>query len=340
MKITKILVALSFLFAISTAHAGEMTVTGSMQATYQSEVDRTTGNPLGMDREIKFAGSTELDNGLSMSVMQDFDDAGAFGDAKITFGNVMGMVDIYVGTDGSEMDAIDDITPTAFEEANGSGSGTYKDVGGLAAEMGIGIKGSVPILGTVSAQYVPKADGSESADKSASADTSASVGSGMEIVIKNNLGDLPAVGSFLDGNTLTLGFAEEEVSTIANTSDRFEATVALTGSYGNFSYGFQREHIDEGQATAATTDAIYYSVDSIGLAYAINDQLSISYNIMEQSQHNVTTDSSFEQETDAINIGYTVGGLTLGFQDASTDNANMSKDTKDDTRTISIKAAF
>ena len=37
MKITKILVALSFLFAVSTAHAGEMTVTGSMQATYQSE---------------------------------------------------------------------------------------------------------------------------------------------------------------------------------------------------------------------------------------------------------------------------------------------------------------
>ena len=28
------------------------------------------------------------------------------------------------------------------------------------------------------------------------------------------------------------------------------------------------------------------------------------------------------QETDAINIGYTVGGMTIGFQDASTDNAN------------------
>ena len=37
MKITKILVALSFLFAVSTAQAGEMTVNVSMQATYQSE---------------------------------------------------------------------------------------------------------------------------------------------------------------------------------------------------------------------------------------------------------------------------------------------------------------
>jgi hypothetical protein len=339
MKITKILVALSFLFAVSTAHAGEMTVTGSMQATYQSEPDRTTGNPLGMDREIKFSGSTELDNGMNMSVMQDFGDDGAFGDGKITFGNVGGLVDIYVGTDGSELDAIDDITPTAFEEANGSGSGTYQDVGGLAAEMGIGIKGSLPIIGTVQAQYVPKADAAENADKVASGDTSGSKGSGMEVVVKTALGDLPVVGSFLGGNTLTLGYAEEEMEQVANTTDRHEATVALTGSIGNFSYGYQVEHIDGGQ-TAAATDAVFYNVESIGLAYAVNDALSISYNMMEQKQHNVAVDSSFEQETDAINIGYTVGGLTLGFQDASTDNANMVKDAKDDTRTISVKAAF
>jgi hypothetical protein len=339
MKITKILVALSFLFAVSTAHAGEMTVTGSMQATYQSEPDKTTGNPLGMDREITFAGSTELDNGMNMSVMQDFGDDGAFGDGKITFGNVGGMVDIYVGTDGSELDAIDDITPTAFEEANGSGSGTYQDVGGLAAEMGIGIKASLPIIGTVQAQYVPKADAAENADKTASGDTNGTKGSGMEVVVKTALGDLPVVGSFLGGNTLTLGYAEEEMERVANTTDRHEATVALTGSIGNLSYGYQVEHIDAGQ-TVATTDAIFYNVESIGLAYAVNDALSISYNMMEQKQHNVAADSSFEQETDAINIGYTVGGLTLGFQDASTDNANMVKDAKDDTRTISVKAAF
>jgi hypothetical protein len=343
MKITKILVALSFLFAVSTAQAGEMTVNGSMQATYQSEIDRTTGNPLGMDKEISFSGSTDLDNGISMSVMQDFNDQGGFGDAKITFGNVGGVVDIYVGTDGSELDAIDDITPSAFEEANGSGSGTYKDIGGLATEMGIGVKGTVPFLGSVSAQYVPKADGNGDADggddKESSGDTSPSVGSGYEVAIKTAMGDLPVVGSFLDGNTLTLGFAEEEVGTAANTTDRIEATVALTGTIGQFSYGYQKELVDEGQ-TAAATDADFYKIDTYGLAYAINDDLSISYNVTEQSQHNIDADSSFKQETDAINIGYTVGGITLGFQDASTDNANMSKDTKDDTRTISVKAAF
>ena len=342
MKITKILVALSFLFSVSTAYAGEMTVTGSMKATYQSEQDDTSGNPLGMDREITFTGTTELDNGMSMTVMQDFNDAGAFGDAKLTFGGVAGLVDIYVGTDGSEVDAIDDITPTAFEEANGGGSGTYQDVGGLAGEMGIGIKGSLPVIGSVSAQYVPKADAAENADGVSSADTNAGVGSGFEVVVKNNMGDLPFVGSFLDGNTLTVGYAEEEVNTIANTTDRFEATVALTGSYGNFSYGYQKKHIDLGQTTDAATDAVFYGQDIIGIAYAVNDALSISYNIIEESKHDNTDADigTYKQETDAINIGYTVGGLTLGFQEASTDNANHVVNTSDDTRRIQVTANF
>ena len=337
MKITKILVALAFLFSVSTANAGELSVTGSMEVTYTSEVDNTTGNPLGMDRELKFSGSTELDNGITVSVMQDTNDSLTYGNSKITFGGVAGLVDIYVGTDGSELDAVDDITPNAYEEANAL-SGTYKDVGGLANEMGIGVKFDVPFLGTVKGQYVPKADGTKNADNEASANTGMK-GTGTEIVVVTPLGGLPVVGDVLEGLTLTAGFAEEELATVANTTDRHEATVALTGSYGNFKFGYQREVIDEGQ-TVALTDADFYKVESIGLAYAINDALSISYNMMEQEQHNIDADSSFTQDTDAISIGYTVGGMTIGFQDASTDNANMVKNAKDDTRTIGISVAF
>ena len=337
MKITKILVALAFLFSVSTANAGELSVTGSMEVTYPSEVDRTTGNPLGMDRELKFSGSTELDNGITVSVMQDTDDNLTYGNSKITFGGVAGLVDIYVGTDGSELDAIDDITPNAYEEANAL-SGTYKDVGGLANEMGIGVKFEVPFLGTVKAQHIPNVDGTKNADNNASGSTDAN-GSGNELVVITPLGGLPVVGDVLDGFTLTLGYSEDEVSTVANTSDRFEYTAALTGSVGNFKFGYQREVIDEGQ-TVALTDADFYKVESIGLAYAINDALSISYNMMEQEQHNIDADSSFTQDTDAISIGYTVGGMTIGFQDASTDNANMVKNAKDDTRTIGISVAF
>jgi hypothetical protein len=204
--------------------------------------------------------------------------------------------------------------------------------------MGIGVKFEVPFLGTVKSQYVPKADGTKNADNEASENTGMK-GSGTEIVVVTPLGGLPVVGDVLDGFTITAGYAEEEMATVANTSDRQEYTAALTGSIGNFKFGYQREAIDEGQ-TVALTDADFYKVETIGLAYAVNDALSISYNTIEQEQHNIDADSSFTQDTDAINIGYTVGGMTIGFQDASTDNANMVKNAKDDTRTIGISVAF
>jgi outer membrane protein OmpU len=349
MKITKILVALSFLFATS-VHAGELTVTGNMQATWHTGSGLGTaaasdggnnGNPLGMDRELKFAGTTELDNGMTVSVMQDTTDALAFGDSLITFGNVMGLVDIYVGSDGDPVDAIDDVTPTAFEEANGAGSGTYVDVNGNAGQTGVGIKFSLPMLGTVNTKYYPKIDGSENADKASSANANAGVGSAFSLSTVTSLGD---VYGALDGATLRVGYAESEVHTLANTSDAYDATMALNYAYGPLSLGYQKQVASLGDpvGTVATTDEIFYKNDIYGVAYAINDALSISYNKFESYRHSTgaATTASSDQDTVAYNIGYTIGGMTIGFQDASTDNANFVTGNEDNTKTLSVAVAF
>ena len=338
MKITKILVALSFLFSVATANAGELTVTGSMEATYNSQGGSTTGNPLGTDRELTFSGSTELDNGITVSVMQDTSDNLGYGDNKITFGNVMGMMDIYVGADGSPVDAIDDITPSAYEEANGSGSGTLNDIGGLAGEMGIGFKVSVPILGAVDYKHVPKVDGSENADNANSGGGTQASGSGDSISIKTNLGDLPLAGGALDGLTLTTGYERDEVSTTLNTADGTDLTAALNYSMGNISLGVQRKLHIEGQ-TVAAVDEVFYKDLAIGVVYAVNDNLSISYNRYDSARHD-NTKVNVDQSTSAFNIGYTMGGMTIGFQEASTDDAGWVKDAEDDSRTLGVSVAF
>ncbi len=340
MKITKILVALAFLFSVSTAQAGELTVTGSMEATYHTESEVTTGNPIGMDRELKFSGSTELDNGITVSVMQDTGDSLTYGNSQISFGNVGGLVDIYVGSDSDPVDAIDDVTPTAYEEANGSGSGTYtsNDIGGLAGQMGVGFKFSVPVLGAVNAKYYPKTDSTKNADNANSSDANALVGSGTSISIATNLADLPAIGGALDGATLKVGYSEQDISRVAETDDLYEGTVALNYAAGPFSLGIQKKYHNEGQATKATEET-FYKDEVIGISYAINDSLSISYNSYESYRHDNDTEN-FLQDTTAINIGYTVGGMTIGFQDAQTDNAGYATDTKDDTRTLGVSVAF
>jgi hypothetical protein len=340
MKITKILVALAFKFGVSTANAGELTVTGNMETTYHTSSETTTGTPLGMDRELKFAGSTELDNGITVSVFQDTSDSLAFGNTHIEFGNIAGVATIYVGSDKDPVDAIDDVTPSAYEEANGSGSGTgYVDVGGLAGETGIGVKFSLPFLGAVDARYVPKADGSEAADNANSNDTAHSVGSGKSISIKPDLASIPGIGGALDGLSIVAGGEEETTNTTVGVTERTGATVAVNYATGPFSVGFQKKVVNQGEVLTGSDDVEYLDT-IIGLAYAVNDSLSVSYNRYESKKGDDSSVQNFTQETDAINIGYTVGGMTIGFQDASTDNAGYITTTKDDTRTLGISVAF
>ena len=356
MKITKILVALSFLFAVTSANAGTMTVTGGMQATYHSESDNTTGNPLGMDTELTFSGKTELDNGITVTVMQDYagdaSSAMTFGNSQIAFGNVMGIATIYLGSDSDPMDAIDDITPSAFEEANGANSGSHEDIGTNANELGIGLKVSLPILGDANAKYYPKTDGVKNGDKASSGGGVSGVGSGSSITLKTPFAGLPVIGGALDGLVLTTGYAESENNTVASTDEEVELTAALNYSYGPLSLGYQKKYENHGNATTAAADATFVKADVYGIAYAINDSLSISYNKYESYYHNVASTGAAGaaaankggtgavQDTTAINIGYTVGGMTFGFQDAQTDNAGYVKNAKDDTRTLSVVVAF
>ena len=126
MKQLKTIVALEAgLFAFTSVQAGEMTVTGSMQATYQSEVDDVTGNPLGMNTDLTFTGSTDTDFGTATWTLAT--DGTFLGDpgADHTLKLETSVGTIGIGNTGDAADAVDDITPSAFEEANGSGSGTY-----------------------------------------------------------------------------------------------------------------------------------------------------------------------------------------------------------------------
>ena len=240
MKQLKTIVALiAGLFAFTSVQAGEMTVSGSMQATYQSEVDDVSGNPLGMNTDLTFKGSTDTDFGTATWTMGTdgtfLGDSGA--DHTLSLATDMGT--FTIGNAGDSGNAVDDITPTAFEEANGSGSGTYNDIGGLAGEMGIGAVVTLPILGTLEGKYIPKVDGADSSDNGNSGATSSSVGSGESYTLKTNLAELPVLGSYLDGATLTTGYEVDESSTVADTIDTQDATAALNYTVGNFAFGLQ-----------------------------------------------------------------------------------------------------
>ena len=342
MKQLKTIVALiAGLFAFTSVQAGELTVSGSMQATYQSEVDDVTGNPLGMNTDIKLSGSTDTDFGtVTMTLATDGTFLGDSG-ADHTYALATDMGTITIGNAGDSGNAVDDITPTAFEEANGSGSGTY------STDFGSGMDGSMSlkysngdVMGTgisVSYSYYPKLDGTTNNEKVASAAANSSKKSAQSINVGIPLSGLPVIGdSPLGAAKITLGY--ENMDPQATSYQAKEGgTIAVVVPAGPLSVGFQKK----AYAPASTADGTkeFYKDDVIGIAYAVNDDFAISYNQYTSVKH-ANSGTNIEQETESLNIAYTIGGLTLGFADAKTSNAAYSSGSDDDTRTLSIKTAF
>ena len=342
MKQLKTIVALiAGLFAFTSVQAGELSVTGSMQATYQSEVDDVTGNPLGINTDITLSGSTDTDFGtVTMSLATDGTFLGDSG-ADHTYALATDMGTITIGNAGDSGNAVDDITPTAFEEANGSGSGTY------STDFGSGMDGSMSlkysngdIMGTgisISYSYYPRLDGTTNNEKAASGAANAAKKSAQSVNVGIPLGGLPLVGNTpLGAAKITLGYENSDPEATSY-QPKEGGTIAVVMPVGPLSVGFQKKAYSPLSTANGTKE--FYKDDVLGIAYAINDDFAISYNLYESVKH-ANSGTQIEQETEALNIAYTVGGLTIGFQDAKTANAAYSSGTDDDTRTISIKTAF
>jgi len=342
MKQLKTIVALiAGLFAFTSVQAGELSVTGSMQATYQSEVDDVTGNPLGMNTDITLSGSTDTDFGtVTMSLATDGTFLGDSG-ADHTYALATDMGTITIGNAGDSANAVDDITPSAFEEANGSGSGTY------STDLGSGMDGSMSlkysngdVMGTgisLSYSYYPRLDGTTNNEKAASGAANAAKKSAQSVNVGIPLGGLPLVGNTpLGAAKITLGYENSDPEATSY-QPKEGGTIAVVMPVGPLSVGFQKKAYSPLSTANGTKE--FYKDDVLGIAYAINDDFAISYNLYESVKH-ANSGTQIEQETEALNIAYTVGGLTIGFQDAKTANAAYSSGTDDDTRTISIKTAF
>ena len=105
-----------------------------------------------------------------------------------------------------------------------------------------------------------------------------------------------------------------------------------------------KKGLSEVKAFDAIDNAPEFKDDIIGIAYAVNDALSISYNQIESYKFGVDLTAGDQkantQKTKAISIGYAICGMTIGFQDAKTDNNNHVLNAEGDSRTLGLSVAF
>ena len=89
-----------------------------------------------------------------------------------------------------------------------------------------------------------------------------------------------------------------------------------------------------------TTNAGAREVTAYGIAFAVNDNLSISYNEHEMTYKKQGAGPDVTQDSTGIAIAYTMGGATVAIQNNSQDNQSGTAGTNDEITEISLSLAF
>ena len=348
------------LAAVSAAKAGEMTVTGNAHLTYTELSNSTTGQPLGMKTNLSFVGSGELDGGQTFSVTIAHTDQNAWSSANITLNtNSMGTLKLSSAEGGGGIGGYDDNMPRAVEEVWDAGVGTNVNLQkGVGSSMNIQWETPRVAATTLRLAYSPNNDGKQVNDKSISGPDKVDRGTAFDAVLRIN----PSFGSV--GADLFVGYSETTLDNVSpgdkSIQDNDQEGVAgLTLDIGPLSIGGQASIEYMPTRTIATTE--YYANSSIGVAFNVNDNLSVSYGEMRSIKANTkgkdstaasgqstkadeSSDFALTPKTEMTGeswqIAYTMGGVSFKYADTEITNAKYTKGTKNDAQLFIMSMAF
>jgi len=320
------------LAALSAANAGDLAATGSIDMSWISFDDEVTGNPIGMGSNVSFSGSGELDNGWGVKLAIDATNALAYSSANVTV-TIPGLGNLLVsqGLSGTGIDRMDDSTPTAWEEAYGAGLGSgINTVAGASGGAGFELTPTdlMPSGIVTRLHYSPDVSGTNAGDK-ASAGTGS--GSGYDITLEASGDATPEGLKIYGGYSATETYQEPA----AVNDDISEWTAGIEYAVGSFTLGYQYSEEDNGRASTETG----YDNTGYGVVFAINDDLSISYNNYESEQLGTTKTTA---EASSVQLAYSSGGLSIRIAEQTVDNKNYSTAAANqrDATTLSVALAF
>ncbi len=331
------LTALAGSLAAVSANAAEMSVSGASVLTYTTkDTTETTGNPFGMKTNLSFTASGDV-NGMTVSYMQTSKDQFAgMSSAKLSIDmGDMGTLAFDQGS-GSGLGTIDDKTPTAAEEIwdNIDTDGSSGANGLVGAAGSSGVFNYVKTAGGVTFNGALRTgSGAKSADGGVSGDN----GQAWDFALTGS-GDMFGV----DGLSWGAGYGEKEAGAQAATAATEEAQddEHMTGffnyAYGPVTFGYQMSHIKKGAFGGVDQD-----VDAWGIAWNVNENLSISYGEREVEFNNPSA-NNITEEGEGIAIAYTMGSMKIaGNRNEVSNNDNSSADTaKDENTEIALSFAF
>tara|TARA_B100001248_G_scaffold222177_1_gene178589 strand:- start:179 stop:1156 length:978 start_codon:yes stop_codon:yes gene_type:complete len=296
------LTALAGSLVVSSAVAGEMSVSGGASIGLKNTEKTSSGKSWTMGNQLTFTGSGELDNGLNVSLSFVLDQGDDETDTTTGAGNApfdshsvtvssdsLGTL-VFSGEGGSSAQSAIDTTAAGDLWDNGSGfyatgsSPLYAEAGNNS--MLYTLPSFIDDL-TLKASYSPGSAGGSSATS-----YSASYAGVEGLSVDYGTGQIETIGSEADITTMKASYAYS----------------SFTLSYSNT----EAEH----DATSNTDEEI----SSWNIAYTVSDDLSIAYGteVIE------TEGSSPDEEAEKLNVSYTTGGVTISATQYNFENRGNS----------------
>ena len=325
------LTALAGSLAAVTAHAGELSVTGSANVTYVTKSGDNTAQSLGHDKDVKFSGSGELDNGFTFNVFTlTKDDMTVSSTGTIITMGSLGSIGVGSGGGTNVNGAYDEAIPTAYEEnsdAGGSGGANY--VGSYAD--GNGFTYQLPAMEMMGATITGGLDysfqgGDDSPNDGGAVSRSHTWGNayGLGLTVAY---DALSVGAFVSERDNKNPAADTTIE------DEFTGSWNVKYSAGPVSVGYSEFYVNSGLADSGTasdtatttaktvgTSSGQFEGDMFSIAFNVNDDLSISYSEMTatyDTRGHVSTAGSVAQDPDvdekheSLQAAYSMGAMSI-----------------------------
>ena len=302
-KLTKLgLSAVAGSLAASSAYAGALDVSGSAKMTYFShDADETTGNSFKMAKGITFSGSGDV-NGMTMNYSYTMTNA-AFSSQVVSLD--MGDAGTFgISNSGgvAGLIAVQSVIPNSGEQVwddmnqNDNGITSFNN---LSETNSVFYKNSFAGF-SVNLAYTDEG--------------------------QNGASDEHGYVTFdmMDGLQIGLGGGEEGANMDME-------TFFVKYTMGNVTAAYQRTNLDFTAAGTADEES-----DSIGIGFAVNDDLSVSVGMTEVDMGAGNND----EESTGVSASYTMGGMSITAISNSQDNTNGSATADDAYKELTIAFAF
>ena len=335
------LTALAGSLAAVSAQAGELSVTGSANVTYVTQTGGNIAQSLGHDKDVKFSGSGELDNGWTFAIhtLSKDDLTVSSTGTVITMGS-LGSIGVGSGGGTNVNGAYDEPIPTAYEEnsdAGGQGAANY--VGSYADGNGVTYK--MPAMDIMGATVTGGIDYSFQGGSDSPND-------GVAVARSTTWGNAYGVGLTVAYDALSIGafVSERENKNITNdatVSDEMSASWNINYSMGPVSVGYGEFVVSSGLADTSGVDTTtsaktvgtssgMFEGDMMSIAFNVNDDLSLSWSEMtatHDSQNMSGTASSatdVDEKHESLQMAYSMGAMSIKAYKTEITNPNFDED--------------